>query len=402
MSIGGRLIYPIESKSKSLIRNIRASRRGEMFRLEPDVRGDIHRGLERGIRTRGEYSGEERDIIARVKQQTREGARNNVTRTECYRRMYLQYEELHWAMLAHMVSRNSGWCMTDLKGEWLPRLLAEETRRHLFDFYETANVLIFQDAYPQLLLYEESRRRGRNLFHLLPAFYVSRFMQPFWDHFWMHRDPVPLTIALIINEQHYIEKRVMEHEWFQKRVLRTFPFITQELLQMTQVVFPYREEKSIRLAGLTLEHFASLSERIKAGRQMYAVLFGVKEVYDGSKAWMKEVPHSGSRRDYWPGLFTTRGRTNRLNERLIAGKIRKDAPLLYSPELGMVWPDREPRRVRRQDWFTSASVLHWVKTPRIPFAFDMTGEYCFGLNKLERLALLMKPFKRGVHQEDKI
>ncbi|SFM01114.1 DUF2515 family protein [Salibacterium qingdaonense] len=396
-----RLILPMESKAGSTVRHIKAERRRDMFRITPKSRSEMSRKLQQRVRG-WEAESNEKDIVERIKQQTREGARNNITRTECYRRIYLQNEELHWAMLAHMVSRSSGWCMTDLKGEWLPELLSEEKRKNLFDLYETANFLIFQDAYPQLLLYVESKRRGRNLFHLLPSFHVSRFMQPFWDDFWIHRNPVLLTTALIINEQHYIEKRVIQSDSFQQRVLQTFPFITQELLQMTQVVFPYREKSSIRLAGLTLEHFASLSERIEAGKRMYAVLFGIKEVQDGVNTWMKEVSHSGSRRDYWPGLFTTRGRAARPKERLIAEKIRTDAPLLYSPELGAVWRDRQPRRIWRKDWFTSMDVLQYVKTPRVPFSFDMTGEYCFGLNKLERLALLKETFTAAANQEGRI
>lgn len=39
---------------------------------------------------------------------------------------YLRYPEIHWAFLGHMVSRNGGWNMTDLKGDLLSRLLSEK------------------------------------------------------------------------------------------------------------------------------------------------------------------------------------------------------------------------------------------------------------------------------------
>lgn len=76
-----------------------------------------------------------------------------------------------------MVSRNAGYCMTDLKGVWFQKLLDEKTRKALFLTYEDANWLIFSDAYPQLMIYEWSKTAGKPLFHLLDAFYVSAFMK---------------------------------------------------------------------------------------------------------------------------------------------------------------------------------------------------------------------------------
>ncbi|PLR66158.1 DUF2515 family protein [Bacillus sp. UMB0893] len=48
----------------------------------------------------------------------------------------------------------------------------------IFHFLESANALIFHDAYPQLLLYEISAAVGKPLFHLLPALNVSLFSHP--------------------------------------------------------------------------------------------------------------------------------------------------------------------------------------------------------------------------------
>lgn len=163
------------------------------------------------------WNEEELALIERIRAETAAANRNNVTRTEAYRILYFRTPELHWALLAHMVSRNGGWNMTDLQGEWLPWLLNSEQRLAVFRFLEQANALIFQDAYPQLLLYERSRREGRSLFHLLPAFGVSSFMAPVWKQYWRDRDAVPLTIALIVNEQHYIEQRVVQHPFFERR-----------------------------------------------------------------------------------------------------------------------------------------------------------------------------------------
>jgi hypothetical protein len=125
-------------------------------------------------------STDEKEIVHQIKERTQRENRNNVTRTNAYWSCYQTNPELHWALLAHMVSRNGGWCMTDLRGELLPHLINNELAQHLFDFLERANGLIFQDAYPQLLLYGESKRRKKSLFHLLPHMNISSWMVPVW------------------------------------------------------------------------------------------------------------------------------------------------------------------------------------------------------------------------------
>ncbi|WP_212982334.1 DUF2515 family protein, partial [Bacillus paramobilis] len=57
---------------------------------------------------------EEQLIINKIKIQTEQLNKNNVTRTRAYYQFYIQYPEIHWALLGHMVSRNGGWNMTDL------------------------------------------------------------------------------------------------------------------------------------------------------------------------------------------------------------------------------------------------------------------------------------------------
>lgn len=54
--------------------------------------------------------------------------------------------------------------MTDLEGEYYSNLLSQTVKRRLFHLYEKANWLIFLDAFPQLLLYEESKRDVRRSF----------------------------------------------------------------------------------------------------------------------------------------------------------------------------------------------------------------------------------------------
>lgn len=334
-------------------------------------------------------SEEENEVVKRIRQQTLIHNRNNVTRTEAYRQVYLRTPELHWALLAHMVSRNGGWSMTDLRGQFLPRVLSEEQILDFFQFFERCNGLIFQDAFPQLLLFEESKKRRYSLFHLLPAFNVSRFMCAFWEEFWLHRDSALITVGQIINEQSYIEKRAIQHPKYAERVYNTLHFRLQSLLQMTQIVFPFfplnAEDTATvgmhgseppaalpRLAGVVAESFPQLHERIGIGKTLYSILFGIPEVTAGVLKFVKETPHSGSREDYWKQLFTCKRPTSRLH----------GVPRLYSPRLADAWPDTVFRPPVHGDWFTNLTVLDYAVSLHVPAWFDMTERYRRSLKRL--------------------
>ncbi|XEC96991.1 DUF2515 domain-containing protein [Paenibacillus tarimensis] len=337
---------------------------------------------------------EERAVVARIRKQTVRMNRNNVTRTAAYLAFYRRYPEVHWAFLAHMVSRNGGWNMTDLQGELLPRLLNRRQREATFQFLERANALIFGDAYPQLLLYEAGAASGRDLTHLLRYFGVSKFMEPVWTQFRRSRDPVPLTIALIVNEQHFIERRVVQHPYYRKEVLETAFFGLQSLLQLNQVLFPYSTGKdNMKLSGIILEDFKDLRERIEFGKRLYAMLFGVPGVQRGAYAFACAAAHTGSRADYAPQLFTSvrhRPPQRKYRERLEGGRLRPGAEPLYSPELAFAWPDRPIHPAEEGDWFVSgADAAGYFKDLPLPASFEITNEYAFALGKIE-LAVLAK------------
>ncbi|MHA6484576.1 DUF2515 domain-containing protein [Paenibacillus sp. strain BS8-2] len=342
------------------------------------------------------WSPDETMLITRIRAETAEYGRNNVTRTEAYRNVYFRTPELHWALLAHMVSRNGGWNMTDLQGEWLPHLLSERQRKDVFLLLERANVLIFCDAYPQLLLYEWSRRLGRSLFHLLPAFGVSSFMEPVWRQFWKEGDSALLSTALIVNEQHYIDARVAHHPYYEEHVLHTMFFGLQSLLQMNAILFPYRCEmvekgEDLQLAGLILERFQDLGERIEFGKRLYAMLFGIPRVLDGVRSFAAAIKHTGSRADYAPGLFQPirhQSPERFYSEKLLGGKLKPGATPLYSPPLHAAWADLLPEPSEPGDWFEGAEqVARYFRELPFPPNFEITNEYGLMLNKLE-LAVL--------------
>ena len=65
------------------------------------------------------------------------------------------------------------------KGDLYTKLLSEKDQFTFF-FLERGNWLIFQDVYPQFLLYEQSVKKQKS-FHLLPHLNVSTFMETMWN-----------------------------------------------------------------------------------------------------------------------------------------------------------------------------------------------------------------------------
>lgn len=338
-------------------------------------------------------------LVAFIAAQTAAANRNNVARTAAYYALYREFPELHWALLAHLVSRNGGWSMTDLKGGLLPNLLRGEQIELTFRLLEACNALIFADAYPQLRLYAESVRAGTSLFGLLPQFGVSSFMRPFWELFLSEKDSAALTVALIVNEQHVIQGRVVEDDTYGKDVVRSFAFRAQPLLQLNQVVFPLLgTDGSIRLVGRVLERFERLDERVGFGKCLYAMLFGYPAVLEGATRFAEKVPHTGSRGDYWPNLFTDRRSENifaapySVSQSFfnVYGRNRRSVLHIYSPKLHAAWPDRPVTEPRPYDWFLRYGEKpfdRWFGKLGKPSLIAMSREHLHSQRKLAAAAL---------------
>lgn len=277
--------------------------------------------------------------------------------------------------------------MTDLKGELLPRLLSEEDRNEIFSFLERANWLIFQDAYPQLLLYEESLKRGEPLFYLLPYFQVSIFMESIWHYFWQERNLAVLTAGLIVNEQNYIEQRVIQNLLFQQKVIHSLEFKLQDLLHLNQILFPSLPVGSTQppLFGLTVQRFTSLANRIEIGKRLYRLLFHPSRL-KGFSQWAKLQPHTGSRNDYWPQLFglvraSPPGEPYR--NRLTDCRLKKGAKRLYSPILTQAWREVVHQPAEPGDWFQDWNVLTLLKGEQTEADGFIQSVYCQTLEKIE-------------------
>ncbi|KGP72633.1 DUF2515 family protein [Pontibacillus yanchengensis] len=341
-------------------------------------------------------STEEQAIINRITHKTHQYNKDNVTRTEAYLNFYQEYPEIEWALLAHLVSRNSGWNMTDLKGECLPHLLSEQEQIDFFMFLERGNWLIFQDAYPQLLLYEESQKQQKPLFHLLPVMNISSFMETNWHYYWNHQSKTLLTYALITNEQHYIEHRLVDSQQAQKNVLGTIEFKLQELLSLNHILFPYQKGTEIMLMGETVHHFASIHKRIELGKRLYHLLFKDKRRLKQVLSWTSQHPHTGSRMDYWPHLFHHTRDTSAYPLRLktYQCKLKPGAPLLYSPRLQNVWQEVSHQDASIGDWFDDWDRINFLAKPKTLTSGKIKSTYCETITKLELAALMKKTFLR--------
>ncbi len=290
-----------------------------------------------------------------------------------------------------MVSRNGGWNMTDLKGSLLPRLLSINEQEQFFLFLERGNWLIFQDIYPQLLLYEESVKRNTNLFYLLPLFGVSYFMEVIWNYFYTNKDEYLLAIALIINEQSYLEKRIIQNAYYQSTVLETLEFKLQELLNLNQILFPYSDEKEVKVVGQTIHQFASLHDRIMLGKRLYQLLFH-KETSPKFYQWAIQHPHTGSRKDYWIHLFNDIDESipgTSYKRRIKNCSLKSNSPKLYSPQLSYAWNNIEQKAAEQGDWYTDWNVIYYLQKNNQKVNGDIFDEYCETLERIE-LAILAK------------
>jgi hypothetical protein len=316
-----------------------------------------------------------------------------VTRTKAYLDFYRIHPEIQWAFLGHMVSRNGGWNMTDLKGEFLARMLTEKERNSYFSFLERGNWLIFQDAYPQFLLYEESLKSGKNLFHLLPHFHVSTFMETIWNAFWQGQNLYMLTMALIINEQSYLEKRVIQSPIYKKEVFSTLEFKLQDFLSLSHILFPYENNKKLKLSGQTLHHFGSLHERILLGKRLYSILFNDQARLRMAVTWAYANPHTGSRSDYWPHVFSSaNGGTPGIEylPRLHSCKLRPGALRIYSPQLEFAWKNKAHHHAESGDWYQDWQVIYYLTNTNEIVDGEIKNEYCKTLERLELAAIAKK------------
>lgn len=296
----------------------------------------------------------EKDLIERIDKNTKKGNTDNISRTVFYDQFYLRHKEIIWGYLASFVSRNAGWNMTDLEGELFTNLIPKGYREILFLTYERANWLIFSDTYPQLLLYEASKQRREPLFHLLKFFHVSKFMEKEWGRFWVEKDIERLCTALIINEQHVIQKPVIEDPFYDDTVFGSIPFFASDLLHFSTVIFPTLDGE---LYGYSVHGFTKEKNRIELGKRLAWLLFGAKE-HKKIRNFVSNVEHTGSRYDY---------------EQFIAKISRRRTPILRS-----TYPVIHHHRADFTDWYnekTATKVNCYFQKTKLIKNYQLTNWY---------------------------
>lgn len=313
------------------------------------------------------WTSEEKKIIGEIGKLTRLGNIDNISRTHTYKEYYRRNQEIQWAFLASMVSRNAGWNMTDLEGNYYPKVLSKEVRKRLFLTYERANWFIFSDAYPQLLLYEYSVRMTQPLFHLLGAFSVSVFMEAEWERFWEEKDKNRLMTALIINEQHVIQKPVIEHPYFQKHVFHSLLFKFQEIFHFSSVLFPTTAGK---LYGFSVHEFIYPVKRVELGKKLAWLLFH-PNYYKAFWQFSEETVHTGSRVDY---------------EQYFSFSKEQDTPYLQD-----VYPVVPHQRHINEDWFKESDEVFSLFSPvSNQQQFDLTEWFLSKQKQLHLFTVLDK------------
>lgn len=311
-------------------------------------------------------------LLAHIHHETNIYNIDNITRTSAYEKYYFRHPEIKWAFLAGMVSRNAGWNMTDLEGNWFRKALNSEKRNLLFMTYERANWTIFQDAYPQLLIYEYSKRYKKPLFYLLPHFSVSKFMVEEWEYFWKHQSVERLMTSLIINEQNVIQQPVIKQKIYKQHVFHSTPYKLQDLFHFSTVIFPNLQGK---LYGFSVYNFQNLTNRIDLGKRLGWLLFHAG-LYQQFEAFAKTVPHTGSRYDY---------------EKYFPEKRRRETPLLR-----MAYPIvSHTLDGKRKDWFHGQNIKKWVKEKKIPQNYEVTDWFKHKQDQLHLLTLLQEYWRNG-------
>ncbi|MGM0873953.1 MAG: DUF2515 domain-containing protein [Bacillota bacterium] len=312
------------------------------------------------------------EIITYIVHTTKLKNYDNISRTKAYEDFYYHHPEIKWAYLASMVSRNAGWSMTDLQGKWLRKSLSIEQKSLLFMTYERANWTIFHDAYPQLLIYEWSKRLNKPLFHLMKFFQVSRFMEKEWNYFWQKKHTDRLMTALIINEQNVIQLPVINNKQYKSHVFKTNPYKIQDIFHFSTVVFPILNGK---LFGFSVYNFNQLTKRIELGKRLAWLLF-YAGLYDQFLAFSTTVPHTGSRYDY---------------EKYFPEKRKRETPLLRTtyPKVSHSIDEK------RKDWFHGQNTERWFKERKIPKNYELTEWFKHKQDQLHLLTLLQEYWKNG-------
>ena len=259
-------------------------------------------------------------------------ARNadNVSRTESYLELYAltreMGRELPWVLMAHLVSRNSGYLMTDLAlaRDRRSTPFSEEALAEMFLFLERPNFLIFHDAWWHVAhhLLGLPMQEGR----------VPRFVRDAWRRYEeASRGGVSaqversLVFDLVTNEQNLIERRTVHAPRFARAraMLAFFDAMKAE----RPIVLP------VTRVEIVVGGFLELEKRIATGRRIFDEVLADRAQRDAIFDWALAHPHTGSR-DVHGGRATTT-----IREGWPRGRVLALWPGAHAePEHDPLWP----------------------------------------------------------------
>jgi hypothetical protein len=224
---------------------------------------------------------------------------DNVARTESYLELYAftrdHPPDLPWVLMAHLVSRNAGYMMSDV-GVSRARpdgMFTTAALENLFLFLERANTLIFHDAWWHVLHHLLGRAGD-----LAPP-RVSRFIAeqcwPSYERRLRAEGVIPgveqsLVCDLVTNEQNFIERRVVHHPRF--AAAQAIVGFLESVGRDAPLVLPCTDAK------IKVGRFASLERRIETGMRVFDEVLADRGRRDAIYAWAREHPHTGSRAVY--------------------------------------------------------------------------------------------------------
>jgi hypothetical protein len=218
---------------------------------------------------------------------------DNVARTVSYLELYAwtraRGADLPWVLMAHLVSRNAGYLMSDLARQLDGALGADpalaEAARTLFLLLERANWLIFHDAWHHVL----HHLRGRSAALASPR--TPRFVIAAWRRHEAAADERQLVLDLVHNEQHVIERRAVHHPHLAAGA-RLIDLVERSGREKP-LHFPLADAPAITIGG-----FAQVARRIEAGRRIFDEVIADRGRRDALYAWARAHPHTGSRQVY--------------------------------------------------------------------------------------------------------
>jgi hypothetical protein len=218
---------------------------------------------------------------------------DNVARTDSYLELYAwtaaSGHELPWLLMAHLVSRNAGYLMSDLARSLDGKAGADPAlsgaMESLMTLLERANFLIFHDAWHHVLHHLLGRADE------LSSPRTPRFMIDAWRRHRQSADERRLVLDLVHNEQHLIERRAVHHAHLAPglRLLQWIEMSGRE----KPLHFPIEGLPVITVGG-----FAQVDRRIAAGARIFDEVIADRGRRAALLSWAQAHPHTGSRAVY--------------------------------------------------------------------------------------------------------